>query len=306
MTGHVPHLTGPTTETAGVATSAAETVPPTAGRYLLTDPQHVLLAAEALARGGIIAQGFANFYVITTRPDAATVRRVNLMKGRPPDQVGSIITAPAAIPRVYDWSRLPAGLTRAHVRDLIDALYGYGPFGIRGPAAPHIPAHLRQDDGGIPTAQVIAPGTGCPSNEFLHRCLEAIGEDILYITSANRSRHLTGAGDEPAHWRAAGLLAEFGNEPGFMVLEHADEDAARRAYPRFAPMSTTIVAFHKTAGTDEQGRPRLIVERHGSLHVDHLRPLLDELGFGMALAPSAARRLELRTYDTGRLEGART
>jgi transposase len=33
------------------------------------------------------------------------------------------------------------------------------------------------------------------------RALDLVGEDLLYVTSANRSRHLTGAPDEPAHCR---------------------------------------------------------------------------------------------------------
>jgi hypothetical protein len=164
-------------------------------------------------------------------------------------------------PKVRDWSQLPAGLTRRRVLGLIDTLFELGPFGLRGPAAADVPAHLIQLDAGVRTAQVIAPGYACPSNDFLARSLDAVGDDILYITSANRSRHRTGADDEPAHWTAAGLRAEFGHEPAFRLLEHADEDAARRRYPGYALMSTTILAFHKTAGTSPRGRVRLLVER---------------------------------------------
>ena len=127
-------------------------------RHVLSDDHYVAWAAIALAGGGVIAQGFANFYVITTRPDVETVRRVNRMKGRPPTQVGSITSTPARIPLAYDWSRLPAGLTRKRVRDLMHSLFQLGPFGFRGPAASHIPAHLTQLDDGLPTTQVIAPG----------------------------------------------------------------------------------------------------------------------------------------------------
>ena len=58
-------------------------------------PEDVAVAARALAGGAIVAAAFANFYVIVTRPDAATVRRVNLAKGRPVHQVGSITTRSA-------------------------------------------------------------------------------------------------------------------------------------------------------------------------------------------------------------------
>ena len=155
-------------------------------------------APPALAGGGVIAQGFANFYVITTRPDLETVRRVNRMKGRPPTQVGSITSTPGRIALAYDWSRLPA---------------------------------------------------------------------------------------------------EFGAEPGFALLEHTDEEAARRAYPLNAAMSVTILAFHKLGEPDRRGRPCLTVECHGSLGVGHLRTILAEHGFGLVLGPHARQRLLQRRYD---------
>jgi hypothetical protein len=62
-------------------------------------------------------------------------------------------------------------------------------------------------------------------------------------------------------------------------------------------MPVTILAFHKLGGHDSRGRPCLIVERHGSLGVGHLRPILAELGFGVVLAPHARQRLLQRSYD---------
>jgi hypothetical protein len=121
-----------------------------------------------------------------------------------------------------------------------------------------------------------------------------VKDDLLFITSANRSRHQTGAREEPAHWRADALRAEFKSEPGFVLLAHSDEATAQRRYPLHLPMSTTVLAFHKVAG---QGSSiRLIVERHGSLSIEHVRTVVERLGFGLELAPSAMRRLELREY----------
>jgi hypothetical protein len=265
-----------------------------AKRVITTDAE---FGAQALADGAVVAHAFGNFYVITTRADAGTVRRVNLMKGRPPGQVGSITGPPSAIPDVYDFSRLPDGLTRRSVLQLMDVFFGLGPFGFRGPAAEHIADHLTFPDGEISTAQVIAPGYACPSNEFLSRSLSTTGDDLLYITSANRSRHLTGADDSPAHWRAAGLHAEFGDEPGFLVIEHPDEDAARARYPRYAPMSTTIIGFHRVVRVPGDRRPHLILERHGSLQVDDVRAVLDSLGYGLVLGPKAETRLLQRDYS---------
>jgi hypothetical protein len=271
----------------------------TARRALVTDPGDVEDAAQALADGAVIGQAFANFYVMTSRADRPRVAAVNAMKGRPPDQVGSITTAPSRIPDVWSWQDLPARLSRRSVLGVVDTLFGLGPFGFRGPAAVHIPAHLTFPDAGVRTAQVIAPGYACPSNHFLVRATEAVDNDLLYITSANRSRHLTGADDTPAHWRAEGLQAEFGHVPDFRVLEHPDEAAARACYPRYLPMSTTLLAFHKLGDAPGDDRPQLVLERHGSMAEDDVRAVLDELGFGMVVSPQAQRRLMLRAYRDG-------
>ena len=59
-------------------------------------------------------------------------------------------------------------------------------------------------------------------------------------------------------------------------------------------MSTTILAFHKVA---HDGRDvRLVVERHCSLPLEQLRSAAERAGYGLEIAPSAARRLELREY----------
>jgi hypothetical protein len=254
-------------------------------------------AARAIADGAVVGHGFGNFYVITTRPDADVVRGVNLMKGRPACQVGSVTTTRSMVPRLFDWDRLPESLSRATVEQLIDRLFGIGPFGFRGPAGGHIPDHLAAFDGDIRTTQVIAPGYACPSNALLEWAMDLLDVEFLYITSANRSRHLTGAEDEPAHFTAAGLESEFGREPKFMVVRHRDEAAARATYPMHAPMSTTILGFHRLGIPDASGRPCLIVERHGSMPLSAVAPVVAEFGFGLELGPKAVNRLALRVYD---------
>ena len=59
---------------------------------ILSIPDEAEWAARAIAHGDAVAHAFANFYVITTRPDESVVRGVNLMKGRPANQVGSVTT----------------------------------------------------------------------------------------------------------------------------------------------------------------------------------------------------------------------
>jgi hypothetical protein len=221
---------------------------------------------------------------------------VNQIKGRPLDQVGSITTTREHLAELFDWSQVPAPLTRARVLLLMDALFELGPFGFRGPAAAHIPAHLSSFDGETRTTQIIGPGYACRSNVFFEHCINAIDANFLYITSANRSHHVTGAAEEPAHWRLSGLQAEFGTTPRCLMLGHADEARARAAYASFLPMSTTILAFHRVSVGDN-GRQVLRVERHGSLHLDTLRPIVARLGFDLELGPRAIERLPLRRYD---------
>ncbi|MFG1882715.1 hypothetical protein [Micromonospora sp. NPDC049102] len=258
-------------------------------------PEDVAVAARALAGGAIVAVAFANVYALVTRPDPATVRRVNLAKGRAAHQVGSITTAIGRIPGMFDWSRISPRLPVGRVRALMDALYGGGPFGFRGPAADRLPEHLTQVDSGLRTAQVIAPGLTCPSNTFFERALAETGADHLYITSANRSRHHTGAADEPAHWKAGALAADFAHLDDLVVLAHPDEAVARAAYPGYLTTSVTLLSFHAPAGELEEP-PVLTVDRHGSLHVDDVRRAAVPLGLQVRLGDNAGQRLQARGY----------
>ena len=264
-------------------------------RRLITDD--AAFGAAALAGGAVLAHGFANFYAITTRCDEATVRAVNTMKGRPLTQVGSITAPPSLIPDVWDFGSLPDGIRRRDVLQLLDRFFGLGPFGFRGPAAPGIPPHLTLLESGVNTTQVIAPGYACPSNDLLGRSVRATGDEMLYITSANRSRHLTGADDSPAHFLAAGLRADFADEPNLLLVEHPDEAAARERFPLHQPMSTSVLGFHHVVAVPGDPRPQLILERHGSLPADVIRAVLAELGFGLVLGPKATTRLRQRDYS---------
>lgn len=253
-------------------------------------------AADALASGAILGAAFGNFYALLSLADEATVRAVNLRKGRPAGQVGSIIGPPTVLPAVWALDQLPPPLRRGRALTVVDALWRLGPFGFRGPAQAHVPPHLRAVDAGVPTAQVIGPGHACPSHDLVARALRATGDGLLHVTSANRSRHAIGADDSPAHWRADGLAAEFGGEPGFFLLEHDDEDVARRRHPAHLPVSTSVLALHRTVAVPGDPRPHLVLERHGSLHAEAVRAVLAELGFGLLLGPGSTTRLRPRTY----------
>ena len=202
-------------------------------------------AAQAILEGAIACHPFANFYVFGARPDESIVRYVNVIKGRPPEQTGSVVTTPDRMQPLFDWSRLPGGLDAERVIELMHALLELGPFGFRGPAAAHLPRHLTADDRGIRTVQVVNAGYTCPSNELYARVIERIPEDYLYGTSGNRSRHVTGADEEPVHHRLAPLQADFGRMPRFIMLRSADEREMLRRYQLHDPMSATLLSFHK-------------------------------------------------------------
>ncbi|WP_324653509.1 hypothetical protein [Georgenia sp. H159] len=259
----------------------------------LSNQRDVEVAAAALAAGMFVAHAFANLYALTTRADAGTVRAVNIFKGRAADQVGSVTTTPVRLSGVFDLDRLPALLTASTVLGLIDELLCLGPFGFRGPAAAHIPDHLTVPSAGGRWVQAIVPGDRCASNAFLAACLDLCGTDHLHITSANRSRHATGAPEEPAHYRAGPLRAEFSGATQLLVLEHPDEDAAALAYPRHAPMSTTVLGFRH--GRCER-RPSVVVERYGSLDLDDVRAVVGRHGLGLDIASGARHRLPQRRY----------
>jgi hypothetical protein len=265
----------------------------------ITNQDHLELAARAIAVGGIACYPYGNLYIFGARPTASMLRYVNLVKGRPPLQTGSVTTTPERIAGLFDWSRLPRGLYAEQVQALIQGLIRLGPIGFRGPARRGLPRYLTADDHGTRTVQVVSSGTACPSNGLQARVIDLIPEDYLFGTSANRSRHSTGAADEPAHYRLAPLQADFGRTHGVFMVGAPDDGALQRRYPEHRPMSTTLVSFHKL-GPPDGGRPRIVVERYGSLELEALRRIASEAGLGLWLAPTAQRRLAQRDYALDR------
>jgi tRNA A37 threonylcarbamoyladenosine synthetase subunit TsaC/SUA5/YrdC len=257
----------------------------------LDDPESRALAASATAVGAALFYSFGNFCAIAAHPDRRSVVRINLLKGRPENQVGSVTTTRDRVDALFDWAQLPDGLSREQVLRLLDDFYELGPMGFRGPAQASIPSQVATLDGETRTTQLIAPGYRCPSNELLADVLERAGVEYLFITSANVSSGVTGR-VEPAHYDLRGMQDDFGDCDGIVVIGHRDEGRVRASYPRHLPMSTSILAFHKLS--DEGGRPALILERHGSLHVDDVRAVAERHGFGLSLAPTARERLPLR------------
>ncbi|MBO3103921.1 hypothetical protein [Cellulomonas fengjieae] len=267
-------------------------------RRVLDRPADARFAAALLGDGLPVAHGFGGIYALTARGDA--VRRVNALKGRPLDQTGSVTAPTGRVLDAFDLSALPPAVSPGLVQDVVDAFGALGPFGFRGPAAAHLPVGLTARDGTATTTQVIVPGDACPSQVFLAAAARAAGDLPLAITSANRSRHVTGGLDAPVHWRIDGLRAELGH-PGLVFLEHDDEAAARARFPRHTTVSTTILALHRAERS--HGRVHLVLERHGSLHVDDVTRVLHGLGLGLVVGERARTRLVPRVYEPVRRDG---
>ena len=263
----------------------------------LANDADIELAAEALVEGLPVASGFANFYVIYTRADAAAVAQMNVWKGRPPDQTGSIGTTTLRVPTLFDFGKLPPHLTEKRVLDVMEAFLNRGPIGFRGVAAPDLPVHMTGKDGDVRTAQTIVPGYTCPSNKLVARAIEQVPERYVYITSANLSHHRTGV-EEPAHWKPAPLIFDFRHIVNLQLIRHASEDVAHKSYPGYAEMSTTVISFHRPAKAD--GRPALRLERYGSMDLPDVRAVLDRFDLGLEIADSGKQRLQQRTYDFAR------
>ncbi|UJP40300.1 hypothetical protein [Cellulomonas palmilytica] len=264
-------------------------------RLVLDRPADAARAALLLAQGRAVAHGFGNIYALTARGDA--VRRLNALKGRPRGQTGSLTAPSERVLDAFDLAALPPGVSRAMVADVVATLGRLGPFGFRGPAAAHVPADLTATDAGTTTTQVIVPGDACPSQRFLTAAAAAVPHGLLAISSANRSRHVTGGADAPAHWRAEGLLSEL-RVPGLVLLAHEDERAARARFPRHTPVSTSILAFHRAERF--HGRVHLVLERQGSLAAADVAKVLARLGVGLRVGPAAVSRLVPRVYDDER------
>jgi hypothetical protein len=249
-------------------------------------------AAHATALGAAVFYGFANFCALAGRPERDTVLRINRLKGRADEQVGSVTTTRPHFESLFAWDRLPPGLDRDRVLAVIDSFYELGPMWFRGPAVEHVPDHLASVEDGVRTVQLIAPGYGCPSNELVDEALERTRLGWLFITSANRSSRTTGK-TEPAHYELRTIRRDFGGEAGVVLIGHRDEEAVRAQYPRYRPMSTSIVAFHRLA-RDESGGPALVLERHGSLDLDDARELVEHHGLTLVAGAGAAERLPER------------
>ena len=246
----------------------------------IADLAHRRLAAEAVAEGNALFYAFGNFCALATKPDLVSLRAMNALKGRPRDQVGSVTTTPERASHVFDWDqvRLPWGALVATMADL----HTLGPIGFRGPAAAHIPDHLTVVDEGVRTAQLISPGDECPSNALVGEILDLIGEEVLYITSANTSSHVSKQ-IEAAHYELRAIQREFGDRDDVTLIGHRNERANRRRYPHHLPCSTSIVAFH-------QGQ--LVLERLGSLDARMIERVANR--HGLELTIGATERVPVR------------
>ncbi len=249
------------------------------------------LAATAAAGGAPLFYGFGNFCALAARPDQTSVLRINRLKGRPAGQAGSVTSDPGRLHMAFDWRRVPRGMEPEQLTLMMTEFMSLGPIGIRGPAARLVPEHLTVMDGPVRTVQLITPGVRCRSNLLIGEILDRIGEDLLFITSANTSSHRSGR-LEAAHCEMDEIRREFGRRAEAVLIGHEDEVANRAVYRKHLPCSTSIVSFHRDVRDGD--RPAVVLERHGSLGIDDVRAIVSRHGFDLVVAPSAQRRLPVR------------
>lgn len=258
----------------------------------ITSDEDRWFAAHAVDVGATVFYAFGNLCAVAGAPRRQAIERINLQKGRPVNQVGSLTTVKSRFPAVFEWDALPDPLSKELVLELFDAFFELGPMGFRGPAAAAVPRELTSYDAEVRTAQLIGPGYRCPSNELVDAAIGFIGCDYLFVTSANVSSGVTGA-VEPAHYDMAGIQRDFGREEGVVLIGHDDEEAVRASYPRHLPMSTSILAFHKLVDG------AMVLERHGSLDVADVAAVVKEFGFDVVVGSGALERLPMRTGAGG-------
>jgi tRNA A37 threonylcarbamoyladenosine synthetase subunit TsaC/SUA5/YrdC len=255
-------------------------------------------AARATAGGAALFYGFGNFCALAALPDRTSVLRINRLKGRPSAQAGSVTSDPQRMALAFDWSRVPRPFEPELLISMMADFQSLGPIGFRGPASSIVPDHLTVTERGLRTVQHISPGVRCRSNALVREVLEITGHDLLFITSANSSGHRTGQ-PEPPHYEMNAIQAEFGHRHDLVMIGHDDETSNRLSYPRHLPCSTSIVAFHRDVRDD--GRPALVLERHGSLGIEDAREVARRHGYGLVVGPSAHVRVPVRWTEPVRL-----
>jgi tRNA A37 threonylcarbamoyladenosine synthetase subunit TsaC/SUA5/YrdC len=237
-------------------------------------------AAEATAAGAALFDAFGNFCALAAKPDLDSLHAMNALKGRPRDQVGSVTTTPERAKLVFDWDKVK--LPWSALTAIMAELHELGPIGFRGPAAAAVPAHLTSHG----TAQLISPGDRCPSNALVADILDLIGEDLLYITSANTSSHVSKQ-LEAAHYEMREIQREFGAREDVVLIGHRNERANRREYPFHLPCSTSIVAF-------DEGE--LVLERLGSLSAGMISRVAERHGLSLRIGDKGTERIPVRNY----------
>lgn len=274
---------------------------------LCLDREHdVEWIAKAAALGVPVLHGFGNFLAISARPEPEVFRFVNKSKGRPLDQVSSVVTTRKNFDQIWDFDKLPQGLTAEAAMKIIDDFYQIGPFGFLAPAKENIPVYLTSTRPGSETrqTQLIAPGYNCRSMAMYERIFDITGLRYGTITSANISHTLTGNKVEPAHYSMSGAgnngaRKDFADR-GYAMIAFPNEKEVRQNYPKHDPNSTSIVALD-TIVYDHTG-PNLVLERLGSLPAERIAEVLKEYGFGLRIGPNAVSRQPLRIYEPQKVE----
>ena len=142
---------------------------PTGRRRRSTSPTRRIaaFAAHATALGVALFYNFGNFCAIAAHPRWDSVKRVNLVKGRPENQVGSLTSTRDRFERLFDWSLLPDGLDQRTRARADGRLLRARPDGLPRPGGaprsrpPHLARRGAADDAGDRPRATAARRTRC-------------------------------------------------------------------------------------------------------------------------------------------------
>ena len=180
-------------------------------------------------------------------------------------------TDPERAPRVFDWAR--CGSTGECDRS--------GDGRPARPRADRVPRAGGGERAGAPDRDgrrgpdgaADLPGHACPSNALVGEILDRSDEELLFITSANTSSNVTQQ-VEAAHYEMGAIRGSSGTPRGRADRAPQRARAPARCTRAHLPCSTSIIAFH---------RGELVLERHGSLSIEHAKVIAAKRGLRLAV-----------------------